>query len=97
MCLHYGWLNTKLYVGNRRGTRYLNGEIIVDCSISIKFDKLFRANDWGVGSASAMIIMLLVIVAMMRVITIVIAQVLVRMLMSMKVVLMIMRMMPVMV
>ena len=24
------------------------------------FDKLFRANDWGVGSASAMIIMLLV-------------------------------------
>ncbi len=37
-----------------------NGQWETQVLANYMFDKLFRANDWGVGSASAMIIMLLV-------------------------------------
>lgn len=37
-----------------------NGEWETQVFANYMFDKLFRANDWGVGSAGAMIIMLLV-------------------------------------
>jgi alpha-glucoside transport system permease protein len=38
-----------------------NGQWETQVLANYMFDKLFRANDWGVGSASAMIIMLLVL------------------------------------
>ncbi len=37
-----------------------NGQWETQVLANYMYDKLFRANDWGVGSASAMIIMLLV-------------------------------------
>ena len=37
-----------------------NGQWQTQVLANYMFDKLFRANDWGLGSASAMIIMLLV-------------------------------------
>jgi alpha-glucoside transport system permease protein len=37
-----------------------NGQFETQVLANYMYDKLFRANDWGVGSASAMIIMLLV-------------------------------------
>ncbi len=37
-----------------------NGEFNTEVLANYMFNKLFRANDWGVGSASAIIIMLLV-------------------------------------
>lgn len=37
-----------------------NGQWQTQVLANYMFDKLFRANDWGVGSASAMVIMLLV-------------------------------------
>jgi alpha-glucoside transport system permease protein len=37
-----------------------NGQWETQVLANYMFDKLFRASDWGVGSASAMIIMLLV-------------------------------------
>jgi len=37
-----------------------NGQWETEVLANYMFDKMFRANDWGVGSAAAMIIMLLV-------------------------------------
>ena len=37
-----------------------NGQWETQVLANFMYDKLFRANDWGVGSASAMVIMLLV-------------------------------------
>jgi len=38
-----------------------NGQWETQVLANYMFDKLFRANDWGVGSASAMVIMVLVL------------------------------------